>query len=612
MSWHQSGRLTEAQAVYQEILSIQPGNFDALHLLGVICGQNKQPERAVELISQAIQIAPDNAAAHCNKASALLELGQFEAALGSYERAIALRPDYLEACYNRGNVLIQLQRPAAALESLERAIAIRADFAKAHARRGDALMQLQRYEEAVRSYERALTLKPDAATFMRCGDALMQLQRCADALQSYDRAVAMDPVLADACSSRGAVLNALGRWEDALASCDQALVSRPDFAEALSNRGCSLLALNRVEAALASFDRAIAINPDLAGAYINRGAALCTQNRVEAARADYDAAIALDPRSAKAHVARAMSLLAQGEFAAGWRDFEWRGHRDFQQPRWLGEESLVGKTILLHSEQGLGDTIQFCRYVKLVAARGARVLLQIPRTFETLLASLEGVTQLLVEGAELPPFDYHSSLLSLPLALKTTLTNIPDEVPYLRSAAPRTRRWSERLGPRCKPRVGLVWSGGHRPDHPELQAVQGRRDIPLTLLAELADPALEFYSLQKGQPAESQLRELLAAGWDGPAMRDFSNDLHDMAETAALIEQLDLVISVDTSVAHLAGALGKPVWILNRFDTCWRWLLDREDSPWYPTARLYRQQRAGDWAGVIARVRDDLGRLGRA
>jgi hypothetical protein len=273
---------------------------------------------------------------------------------------------------------------------------------------------------------------------------------------------------------------------------------------------------------------------------------------------------------------------------------------------WLGRECLIGKTIVLHGEQGLGDTLQFCRYVKRVADLGASVLLEVPSQLASLLKNLEGVSRLLVRGEPLPAFDYHCPLISLPLAFGTSLSTIPAQVPYIVADPVKTRFWSEKLGPWIQLRVGLVWSGGFRPDQPERGPVDKRRNMPLSTLAPLRNAGITFYSLQKGQPAESELAQLRAAGWPGPELVDFTALLHDFSDTAALVENLDLVISVDTSTAHLAGALAKPVWIMNRFDSCWRWLLNRTDSPWYPTARLYRQQRPEDWAEVVERIRLDL------
>ena len=273
---------------------------------------------------------------------------------------------------------------------------------------------------------------------------------------------------------------------------------------------------------------------------------------------------------------------------------------------WLGEESLQGKTVLLHSEQGLGDTIQFCRYAQMVSDLGARVILQVQRPLRLLMTSLQGVDQLLAEGDALPAFDFHCPLMSLPLAFKTELATVPAPVPYLKADPVKKLYWQEKLGTRHKLRVGLVWAGGFRPEQPELWGVNERRNIDLAKLAVLKNERIDFYSLQKGMPAEADPARLKAGGWDGPDLIDYTSELADFSDTAALIDNLDLVISVDTSTAHLAGALGKPVWILNRFDTCWRWLLDRSDSPWYPTARIYRQQQFGDWSSVVSAVNTEL------
>jgi hypothetical protein len=232
--------------------------------------------------------------------------------------------------------------------------------------------------------------------------------------------------------------------------------------------------------------------------------------------------------------------------------------------------------------------------------------LEVPKPLMRLLANLSGVAQLVEAGSALPPFDFQCPLMSLALAFKTDLSNIPANIPYIKSEADKSEYWKEKLGERSKPRVGLVWSGGFRPNQPEVWRVNERRNIPLAKFAALKDVDVEFYSLQKGQPAESELAELNSNNWNGPHIIDFTSDLNDFSDTAALIDNLDLVISVDTSTAHLAGALGKPVWILNRFDTDWRWLLDRSDSPWYPTAKLFRQQRIEDWTGVIDQVKNEL------
>jgi Tfp pilus assembly protein PilF len=476
---------------------------------------------------------------------------------------------------------------------------------------------LQRPEEAVASYDKAITLRPDyAEAYNNRGTALRSLQRPQDALASHDRSIALKPGYAEAHYNRGIACEDLRRPQDALASYDAAIALRPDYVDAYYNRGNALADLQRHEEARASYDQAIGLKPDYAEVHNSRGNVLVVLQRPEEALASYDQAIALRPDYAEAYWNQSLCLLLMGHFERGWRQYEWRKRRSqpiavrpYTQPLWLGEENIAGKTVLIYWEQGLGDTIQFCRYAKLVADLGAQVVLEVPKPLTSLLADLPGVAKLTEPESALPAFDYHCPLLSLPLAFRTTLSSIPATIPYLKCNADKSRLWREKLGARSKPRVGLVWSGGFRPNQPELWSVNNRRNIPLARLAALKHPDIEFYSLQKGEPAESELAELVRHNWDGPHIIDLTRELKDFSDTAALVDNLDLVISVDTSTAHLAGALGKPVWILNRFDTCWRWLLDRTDSPWYPTARLYRQQKAGHWDDVVQQIKRDLVRF---
>jgi|HubBroStandDraft_1064217.scaffolds.fasta_scaffold00823_7 tetratricopeptide (TPR) repeat protein len=546
---HNQGRLQRAQRIYEEILTVEPRHFDALHLLGVVAAASADPSRAVDLIGRAIQLNPGSAMAHNNRGAALLDLGLWEAALVGFDRAIALKGDYPEAHYNRGNALKELKRWEEALASFDTAIGLRLNDAKAH-------------------YNRANVL----------------------------------------CAQR--------QWEAALSGFDRAIALEPDFAEAHSNRGFVLHELRRLDESLASCNRAIALEPDYVEGHCNRGGVLLAQRRVAEALSSYDRALGIDPGHAPGRVNRALALLLAGDYETGWAENEWRWKdrsgwvirekRNFHQPQWLGRTSPAGKTILLQSEQGYGDTIQFCRYAALVADLGARVILEVPRALAPLLESLNGVAQMVVQGDPLPYFDMFCPLLSLPLALRTTLSSIPAQVPYLAVGEDRRRVWQDKLGERQRPRIGLAWSGGFRPARPELWSVNERRNIPLAKFAALKSLDADFYSVQKGEPAESELAELEASGWDGPNIVNFAGEVGDFADSAALIEQLDLLISVDTAAAHLAGALAKPVWILNRFDACWRWLLNRDDSPWYPTARLYRQNEPGDWDGVIRTLGSDL------
>jgi tetratricopeptide (TPR) repeat protein len=577
---HQQGKLAEAAQIYQEILGKQPNHFDALHLLGVIALQTQQTERGIELITKAIKQNTKVASTHSNLANALMEVKRPAEALASYDKAISLNPDFAEAYNNRGNALFVLKRPEDALASYDNAIALKPDYAEAYNNRGIALGSAKGAEEALASYDKAIALNPDyAEAHYNRGIAFGDLQRPKDALSSYDKAISLRPDYTDAYYNRGNAQADLERPEEALASYDKAIALRPDYAEVYNSRGNTLVVLRRLKDALANYDKTIALKPDYAEAYWNQS--LC--------------------------------LLLMGHFEQGWRQYEWRKRRNkpiaarsYTQPLWLGEENIAGKTLFIYSEQGLGDTIQFCRYAKLVADLGAQVILEGQKPLMSVLADLSGVARLAEPESALPPFDYQCPLLSLPLAFKTTLSNIPNTIPYLKSSADKSRLWKEKLGETNKPRVGLVWSGGFRQNQPELWSVNSRRNIPLARLAALKHPDVEFYSLQKGEPAESELAELMRHNWDGPHIIDVTRELNDFSDTAALIDNLDLVISVDTSTAHLAGALGKPVWILNRFDTCWRWLLDRTDSPWYPTAKLYRQERAGHWDDVVQQIKLDL------
>jgi hypothetical protein len=329
--------------------------------------------------------------------------------------------------------------------------------------------------------------------------------------------------------------------------------------------------------------------------------------RFDEAHQSFERALALRPDDAEAHFQQAMCRLTVGDLARGWPQYEWRwkakqfekGVRDLGAPLWRGGEGIEGRAILLHGEQGLGDTLQFCRYVAPVAARGARVILEVQAGLERLMAGLEGVEAVIPRGAPLPPFDVQTPLLSLPLALGAA----PEDHngPYLSADPAEAARWAQRLGPRSGLRVGLCWAGGSRPDQPIAHAIDQRRSLPLQAFAPLAGmEGLEIYSLQKGPPA-AQL-QAIGDGWAGPPIVDLTDALEDFADTAALVANLDLVIACDTSTAHLAGALGKPVFILNRFDACWRWLDGRADTPWYPSARLFTQPKAGDWDSVIAEV----------
>jgi tetratricopeptide (TPR) repeat protein len=633
---HQMGRLAEADRAYQEVLLRWPNHFDALYLRGIIALQTRKPQRGFELFSKAIALRPDHADAHNNRGAALANLGRFAAALTDYDAAIAIKPDHASAFTNRGAALANLGRPeealsdyeraialhpasaaaytnhAAALANLgrhvqalascDRAIALQPDFVWAHYNRANALRDLERFADALSSYDNAIALNPKhAASHIGRGVALSNPRRPEEALSAYSNAITLTPNSADAWNNQGAALAEPGRLDEALSSYDRAIALKPNHAAAHKNRGSALAGLGRLEESLASSDHAIKLNPDYAEAHANRAAALTNLGRMEEALISCDRAIALKPASAEARFNKGAIHLALGDFERGWEGYEWRWKTGASELPWLGEGSIDNKTVLVRAEQGLGDSLQFCRYVPMLAER-ATVILEVPRPLLRLLSGLRGIAQIIADDDAAPRFDTWIPMMSLPLAFHTTLDTIPAPVPYLHADPERSAAWKHRLAALPGRKVGLVWAGSPFSRQPRAQAMDRRRSITPGHYAPLAAiPGLCLISLQKGDAA-GQARTLP----EGMVLHDWTGELNDYADTAALVEALDLVVSVDTSVVHLAGALGKPVWVLNRYDQCWRWLRGRSDSPWYPTARLFRQRAPGDWSGVISDVAEAL------
>ncbi len=552
-------------------------------------------------------------------AALLVDMNRAREALDLIARALESDPRSVAAHVTLGHAYSRLERRTAAIASFENALALDPNLVGVHVSLAVELHEAARYDAALASFDAAIARNPRLANahFGR-GVTLSELGRYAEALASYHRAIDNHPDYFEAHLNRGVALTQLGDLEQSLAAYDRAIALRSDSPAAFANRGQVLAQLQRIDEAIESCNRAIALDPTYADAYVNRGVAHALLNQSALALASYDQAIALDQDHAQAHVNRSMTLLSVGDLENGWAGYEWRWRSDgaglasgrtYPQPVWHGEPSLTGKTILLYGEAGLGDTIQFCRYAPLVAKLGARVLLVAPPPLQGLLVGLDPAVHVVTNESELADADYRCPLLSLPLAFKTVLSTIPARTPYLHANLEKVSHWRAKLGERHRPRVGLVWSGGFRPNQPRLWSTDRRRNIPLEKFSILKDADIEFYSLQKGEPAQGDLARLVSERWNGPHLTDFTSLLTDFSDTAALIENLDLVISVDTSTAHLAGALGKPTWILNRFDACWRWLLDRQDTPWYPTVRLYRQDAPGDWSGMLERVRRDLDAL---
>jgi tetratricopeptide (TPR) repeat protein len=531
---HRQGRLEDAARLYERVLEAEPKQFEALHFLGLVRFRQGRPEEAQKLLRRALNQQPGSAEANNSLGQILAALGRWEEAQARYEKALAAKPDFAPARNNLGIALAELGRPEAAIAE-------------------------------------------------------------------YRRAVALEPGYAEAMSNLGLALASLGREEEAIAFFQQALAAKPGFAEAELNLGNAHLALGCPEDALPWYEQAVLHAPGEARMHNNLGRALQALNRHEAALASYAEAVALAPDYAGAQWNLALTHLALGDFARGWAGYEWRWRngdlapRALPAPLWTGG-ALAGKTLLVHAEQGLGDTLHFVRYLPLLAREGARVLLEAQRPLLPLLASLEGIAALVAAGDPLPAFDLQVPLLSLPGAFATTLDTIPRDIPYLSAPPERVALWREALASLPQPRIGLVWAGspGNRNDR--------QRSLALRHLAPLLGlPGASIVSLQK------ELRDGDAALLQRhPNLTLLGDRLQDFADTAAVMSALDLVVSVDTACAHLAGALARPLFLLLPFSAEWRWLRDREDSPWYPSARLFRQPAPGDWGAVAARVAKEI------
>ncbi|MHB8284179.1 MAG: tetratricopeptide repeat protein [Caulobacteraceae bacterium] len=501
-----------------------------------------------------------------------------------------------------GLSLRKLGRPAEAEPHLRAVVQQAPNDPDAHNNLGAVLSDLGRLEEAQAAYIAAVTLKPDHAEAYHNLGGVLRVQGQLDAAEAcYRNALILRPDQPQTHNNLGVCLVGMGRLPEAEACFRASLDLAPDQAEALNNLGSVHRQLGRFAQAEPIFRQALAIRPRYPDAQNNLGNTLISLGDFTGAQAQFRAVIAARPDHAEAHANLALTLLAAGELDEGWREYEWRWKAKGLKarphvtaaPLWTGEP-LAGRTLLLHAEQGLGDTLQFCRYAPLIT--GGRVVMEVQAPLVELMTTLGGGIEVIARGDPAPAFDVQCPLVSLPRAFGTRLETIPARIPYLSVDPVRRAIWRARLAPLEGLKVGLVWAGGARPDQPATNAVNARRSMTLAAMAPLGGVAgVSFVSLQKGQPAEA---EALSPP-EGLALLEFADDLHDFADTAALTATLDLVISVDTAVVHLAGALGKPVWMLNRYDTCWRWLLGREDSPWYPSLRQFRQAEAGNWAAVV-------------
>jgi tetratricopeptide (TPR) repeat protein len=623
---------------FTRALALVPHHLHALNNRGNALSLLGRPADALRDFDAALQIQPDFAEAWTNRGVVLERLGRMEDALDSHDRALQIRPDYPKALNNRGHVLRELGRRFEAVASIQQALSLQPGFAMGWNNLGALQRELGQMQAALSSLERALALDPEQSGILdNLGNVLRDLGRPADALASYQLALNREPHNQNIWSNRAGALCDLRRYEEALQSCDRALELDPGHIGAWVNRANALRDLKRPEHALQSCDEALRLAPHNASAWLNRGNALLDLGRPQDALDSYDIALrhgaasatlltnrglalqhlghypqALDayaaaeqlqPDYAQARWYASLCRLLLGDFTEGWTLYEarWqvpemRDPHHYNAPLWLGAASLQGQTILLHAEQGLGDTLQFCRYAPLLARRGSRVILAVQPVLKSLLRNLGPNITVIALNETPPPYDYHCPLLSLPLAMGTQLSTIPAAIPYLRADPERVAQWRARLAPYPRPWIGLVWSGNpqHRNDR--------WRSIPLAAFAPCWTARATWVCGQNEMRAED--RDALAQS----GMLDVSADLRDFEETAALFACLDRVVAVDTSGAHLAGALGRPTTLLLPRPPDFRWLLERRDSPWYPSLTLLRQSTPGNWDTVIAALAQQLDR----
>ena len=592
-----SGNLVEAERACRAALALAPQSAAAHCWLGEIHLNREEYPAAKRCYQDVLAAQPGFARAHHGLGNILCKQGDFAAAATSYRQAIAISPRQAEFYFGLGYALRQMGDSRSARAAFAKALKLRPTFAEAHLNLGNLYYDRGLFPAAAAHYQSALRIRPDyIKACINLGNALSRLNRVTDAIACYRRALSLKPDSATAQHGLGNALAEKKDWTQAHQCLHKALELNPESAEIYNSLGNLHYSQKNMAAAAENYRRALDLDSSYARAHINLGNAMLALGRHEESRSFYTRGLVLDRASPGALYNLALAQLRNGEFLQGWQNYESRWNfeelhlrrRDFRPPLWRGE-SLAGKTILLHAEQGLGDTIQFARYVPLVAARGGRVTLEVQPPLVRFLRQLPGIERIIPRGVILPAFDFHCPMMSLPLAFNTTTETIPSAQGYLTVEA---KPEPPAISAQKNLRIGIAWSGNPRHKGDAI------RSMPLSALLPLAElPDLTLISLQKGAGIEQlePLKEHLP-------LRDASSAHVDMYQTAALLATLDIVLTVDTSIAHLAGAMAKPVWIMLPWVADWRWMERRADSPWYASARLFRQTSAGDWPSVVKQI----------
>lgn len=597
-------RFAEAEQQFRAALVLDPTAASAQYNLGSVLKDQGRLEEALAAFQTVLALDPRHANAARQEAALLQALERpAEAVAAAYDRAIALNPDNPRLHFQRGRIRHQRGARPAAIEDFTRALALKPDYLPAMVNLGAALQEEGRHVEAEATHRRALAQDPTALEPIRNLASLLQkIGKRTEALELRQRETRIAPDEAEGHNALGNLLNELDRFEEACRAFERALQLKPDSAAALSNLAYALSGLEQFELARQTAERAIACDPSHANAYSALGHIYHAQGdnhrAIEAWRRGLEAA----PDDAGIHANLALGLLKRGDYEAGWREYGWRIRTEtlaslapeLHAPRWQGEP-LAGKTLLMLREQGMGDIIQFARYAAVAADQGARVLVDCPQSLQRLFATLHGADRVVDAKQPGEPVDFEIRLMDMPQYCETRPDTVPAAIPYLAAEPEARRRWQVRLTALPRPWIGLVWQGNrhYRDDR--------HRSLPLATLAPLLDHPASFISLQKGYGSE----QIAAGGFVGRLV-DWTSDLGDFADTAALLDNLDLVVTIDSAVGHLGGALGKQVWVMLSHVTDFRWFLDRTDSPWYPHHRLFRQPKRRDWGSVVDAIAAEL------
>ncbi|MDA8138509.1 MAG: tetratricopeptide repeat protein [Desulfobacteraceae bacterium] len=604
---HAAGKHDAALAEYHRILEQKPDLYQAWFNQGLIRFQRAEWAKAIQSFQQAVMLQPKWDDAHFNLAQAYEQVEKYEEAIGCYTAALKLNPNYFEAAYNLGCLLLRQQRFAESVPWFERAVAIDDRHAPAHNNLGQALERIGTLARAEQCYAKAHQLAPDLMpAYVNLAELLAGKGELEKAVQNYREVLSRHPHLSTAQNNLGNIYLKQNRLDDAIECYRRVVDLEPRLAEGHFNLGSALRQAEIYEEAMASLLRAIQLKPDYADAWNNLALACKNIGDLDRSLTCFNRAIALDPELAVAHWNRSFVYLLQNQYLEGWIDFDWRFRIpqrksiypfDLDGPRWSGE-LVPHAAILIHDEQGLGDTIHMVRYLPMVKARCRRLILETRKELVPLLKNAAGIDQLIVRSTNGRPeakYDFHFPLLSLPRLFRTTPETAPGQQPYLLADRIKAEVWRNRL-PSSGMKIGLAWAG--RPQHTN----DRNRSCQLSQLRPILEmPGISFVGLQKG-PATEQSKEFIGRS-------DFINldaELSDFSDTAAVLTHIDLLITVDTAIAHLAGAMGKPVWVMIPFIPDWRWGMTSATTPWYPTMRLFRQPRPKDWEAVIQAMKKEL------